>query len=362
KYEVSGQILSLVPFDESTNPSVVNISWAWVTEYVSFESTKAKKASGSDTSARMRHLSVTSDGRLVLPLTSTDSKQATLEEILKIPPTGDKDSEKTWVFSNAQLEALGAILCDRVKEEEVRLKIPTFGMVKEGRYPYEATITNSEPHFLPKITHTFPSIAAPAAKDSRRPCLICEKSIAGPERQNHVGKHIFCSQQGIKEPNILTTVAAKYPCGFCGQEMSTSKCTISIAALKSSAAKPCTNAPLVCNLCSETHWKYNMLQHLQERHPTWDKTMDPSSLSVLRAKLAISQEEESRLRPQSSQPAASSQADTTRNKRRLEDVAVTPSRARVLKVARPSRGVQQKTVGATSNSVISQAEDIDVFT
>ncbi|KAK7021609.1 hypothetical protein R3P38DRAFT_3196381 [Favolaschia claudopus] len=135
KYEVSGQILSLVPFDESTDPSIVNISWAWVTEYVSFESTKAKKASGGDTSARMRHLSVTSDGRLVLPLTSTDSKQSTLEEILKIPPTSDKDSEKTWVFSNAQLEVLGASLCDRVKEEEVRLKIPTFGMVKEGRYP-----------------------------------------------------------------------------------------------------------------------------------------------------------------------------------------------------------------------------------
>ncbi|KAK6991621.1 hypothetical protein R3P38DRAFT_3227450 [Favolaschia claudopus] len=83
----------------------------------------------------MRHLSVTSDGRLVLPLTSTDSKQSTLEEILKIPPTSDKDSEKTWVFSNAQLEVLGASLRDRVKEEEVRLKIPTFGMVKEGRYP-----------------------------------------------------------------------------------------------------------------------------------------------------------------------------------------------------------------------------------
>ncbi|KAK7015617.1 hypothetical protein R3P38DRAFT_2786566 [Favolaschia claudopus] len=100
-----------------------------------YESTKAKKASGGDTSARMRHLSVTSDGRLVLPLTSTDSKQSTLEEILKIPPTSDKDSEKTWVFSNAQLEVLGASLCDRVKEEKVRLKIPTFGMVKEGRYP-----------------------------------------------------------------------------------------------------------------------------------------------------------------------------------------------------------------------------------
>ncbi|KAK7015800.1 hypothetical protein R3P38DRAFT_2786721 [Favolaschia claudopus] len=321
KYEVSGQILSLVPFDESSDPSIADISWAWVTEYVSFESTKAKKASGSDASARMRHLSVTLDGRLVLPLTSTDSRQVTLEEILKILP-GEKDSEKTWVFSNTQLEALGAILCDRVKSEEIRLTVPTFGM-----------------HPLPK-------------------------TAAGRERQNHVGKHIFLSQQGIEEPNNVTTVAKKYPCGFCGQEMSKTGCTIAIvkAALKSSAAKPCTNAPLGCSLCSETHWKYNMLEHLQERHPTWDKTMEKSDLTAFRAKLAISEEEENRLRPQTSQPAASSQTDTARTKRRLEDIAVTPSRARVFKVARPACGSQRKTLGDTSNHVVSQAQDADVFT
>ncbi|KAJ7816138.1 hypothetical protein B0H14DRAFT_2163465, partial [Mycena olivaceomarginata] len=42
------------------------------------------------------------------------------------------------------------------------------------------------------------------------------------------------------------------------------------AALKSSGAKPCTNAPLKCSLCPETHWKYNVSQHLRDHHPTWE--------------------------------------------------------------------------------------------
>ncbi|KAJ6493694.1 hypothetical protein C8R47DRAFT_927820, partial [Mycena vitilis] len=69
------------------------------------------------------------------------------------------------------------------------------------------------------------------------------------------------------------------------------------AALKSSGAKPCTNAPLKCSLsqCSETHWKYNMEQHLRDRHPTWRETMPERARDVLASAIAVSHEEECRL-------------------------------------------------------------------
>ncbi|KAJ7830764.1 hypothetical protein B0H13DRAFT_2371823 [Mycena leptocephala] len=81
-YEVSGQILSLIPLEFQNSG---NISRAWVAELVAFESAKSKGASAADAPSRMRHLSITLDGRLVLPLTSADLKQVTLEEILNIP-------------------------------------------------------------------------------------------------------------------------------------------------------------------------------------------------------------------------------------------------------------------------------------
>ncbi|KAJ7681720.1 hypothetical protein B0H14DRAFT_3060930 [Mycena olivaceomarginata] len=145
-YEISGQILSLVPFDESQNSA--NISWAWVAEFVAFESAKSEQASATDAPAHMRHLSLTVDGHLVLPLTSADLKQVTLEEILNIPRSIDTESEKTWLFSDSQLEAMGTVLLERVKEEEVRLKFPVYGAVKEGRYPYEAAVTDGRSPFV----------------------------------------------------------------------------------------------------------------------------------------------------------------------------------------------------------------------
>ncbi|KAJ7932045.1 hypothetical protein B0H13DRAFT_1567735, partial [Mycena leptocephala] len=108
-------------------------------------------------------------------------------------------------------------------------------------------------------------------------------------------------------------VAKNYPCGFCGKEMLDGVCTISIAsgkavsscpewyqfqvkaALKSTGAKPCTNAPLKCSLCPETHWKYNVGQHLRDRHPTWEMTMPPPTRAVLSSAISVSHDEETRL-------------------------------------------------------------------
>ncbi|KAJ7254251.1 hypothetical protein C8J57DRAFT_1076384, partial [Mycena rebaudengoi] len=286
QYEVTGQILSLVPFFGSPEC----LSWAWTTDFVSFDSAKAKRTTPTDAPARMRHLSIAVNGRLVLPLSLKDFRQATLEEILQATSPGavatdtPEGAETTWVFTNTQLDGMRSTLLDRVKDEQVRLKIPVFGAVKDGRYPYEAFISNDQNERNP-VSHCLPSIKAPSLKDGRRKCHICLKDIAGPDRQNHMGEHILLSICGVQENKLTSPVAVSYPCGFCGGSMTNNSCTIGIqsgkassscldaypfmvsAASNSSTSKPCTNVPIRCVLCDDIHWKYNMEQHLKERHP-----------------------------------------------------------------------------------------------
>lgn len=40
------------------------------------------------------------------------------------------------------------------------------------------------------------------------------------------------------------------------------------------SSKPCTNVPIRCTLCPEIHWKYNLLNHLTERHPSWQSQVN----------------------------------------------------------------------------------------
>ncbi|KAJ7720807.1 hypothetical protein B0H16DRAFT_1738643 [Mycena metata] len=148
RYEVSGQILSLVPFDDSKDSSG-DICWAWVAQFVAFESAKSKQSTGADAPARMCHLSITVNGCLVLPLALANLRQLTLQEILNVPTTPETQLEMTWVFPNSQLETFGAELLRRVQDDEVRTQIPVYGVVKDGRYPYEATISDGKPYHVP---------------------------------------------------------------------------------------------------------------------------------------------------------------------------------------------------------------------
>ncbi|KAJ7837456.1 hypothetical protein B0H13DRAFT_1912454 [Mycena leptocephala] len=126
--------LDAAPIVEIPLPDT-HIAWAWATQFVAFESPKARQSSSPDAPTRQPHLRIAVDGRLVLPLVASDLKQATLEEILNIPPSGNTDSE---VFSNADLESMSSTLLQRVQKEEVHSRIPIYGLVKDGRYPYEA--------------------------------------------------------------------------------------------------------------------------------------------------------------------------------------------------------------------------------
>ncbi|KAJ7753975.1 hypothetical protein DFH07DRAFT_744134 [Mycena maculata] len=52
---------------------------------------------------------------------------------------------------------------------------------------------------------------------------------------------------------------------------------------------------LPSSLCTETHWKYNMGQHLQQRHPTWEVTVPEHTQALLSSAMAVFHDKERRL-------------------------------------------------------------------
>ncbi|KAK6971902.1 hypothetical protein R3P38DRAFT_2586299 [Favolaschia claudopus] len=136
QYTVTGQIYSMIPFITSAD----SISWAWDTNYVAFESSKTKQTN-FNLPARRRHLNICVDGGLVVPLSSPEFMPArvVLEDIGgDILPDVAEAVETTWVFSESQLQQIKAELLARVQDPEMRSRIPVYGPIKDGRFPYEA--------------------------------------------------------------------------------------------------------------------------------------------------------------------------------------------------------------------------------
>ncbi|KAJ7925444.1 hypothetical protein B0H13DRAFT_1600490, partial [Mycena leptocephala] len=357
KYEVTGQILSLVPFSDP----VGQLFWAWTTKFVGFESAKAKRTT-SNSVALQRHLSICVNGRLVLPLSSTDlmPTEGLLEDVADNIPDIPESVETTWIFSNSKLETIKAILLARASSDDIRLQIPVYGPVKEGgSFPYKTWIEpkDSDTDTSREQTHisfSLPTVTAPSPKDGRRKCFVCGKDVAGPDRQNHMGRHIFLSQRGIEEDRVITPVSPNYPCGFCGKATSNGGCSIAIrsgkaasschevyefqiaAASKSTAAKPSTNVPLRCTLCPDTHWKYNMAAHLADNHPGWELTATTETREVLNVKIRLAQGEDCRL--QEPIPLGRSTAEK-------RPPASTPRRHRIARTSRATASLDPNDLG-----------------
>ncbi|KAK7007076.1 hypothetical protein R3P38DRAFT_2353477, partial [Favolaschia claudopus] len=290
QYTVTGQIYSMIPFITSAD----SISWAWDTNYVAFESSKTKQTN-FNLPARRRHLNICVDGGLVVPLSSPEFMPArvVLEDIGgDILPDVAEAVETTWVFSESQLQQIKAELLARVQDPEMRSRIPVYGPIKDGRFPYEAHLELEGT----ATSHLLPSVQAPGAKDGRRKCLPCGKEVAGPDRQNHMGQHILLALRGVAEDNLISPVSTDYPCGFCGMSSTMGgRCGYDFqmaAASKSSLSKPCTNVPVGCSLCSDTHWKYNMQAHLCDAHPNWKLTVSDQVRAVFEPKITITRSEE----------------------------------------------------------------------
>ena len=54
--------------------------------------------------------------------------------------------------------------------------------------------------------HTLPSIMAPSAASALQACNICCQQVAGPDHQNHMGRHILQKFRGMPVAEPLENV------------------------------------------------------------------------------------------------------------------------------------------------------------
>jgi hypothetical protein len=141
KYEITGQILSLKPYLDNSD----SLYWAWTMDFVAFDSGKAKRPNLLNPVARMRHLTIAVDGQLVVPLSRDaliSASRNSLPDGIKLALNGNIDS--TWIFAEKQLSDAESTLTTRVKDDRLRLKIPVFGYIKSGTFPYEYGTSSGE--------------------------------------------------------------------------------------------------------------------------------------------------------------------------------------------------------------------------
>jgi hypothetical protein len=145
------------------------------------------------------------------------------------------------------------------------------------------------------------------------------------------------------------------------------------SASTSSGAHPCTNSPIRCILCQDVHWKYNMEQHLRDRHPKWELTKSREDREAFSSTFAISDLERRNLgvvevSPPSlgqSESADGSVGDARGQKRLPVSPAGTPRRSRILRISAPgSDGSRTVTVAISSKPVrtLKTVSDSDIFT
>lgn len=177
--------------------------------------------------------------------------------------------EKTWVIMETDLWDIESLLHQWARDNEDALsKIPLFGSVRDGLFLYRAVINATT-----TIDHSTTAIAAPSTRNAPKPCNICHRQVLGPDRQNHMGRHILYKLRGVIETSEnLGTVSMQYPCGFCGQSSINGACQLCIDqfSIEDTEAETLYQCPHYCKFCHDVHWKYNMRHHLQEWHPSWD--------------------------------------------------------------------------------------------
>jgi hypothetical protein len=143
-YDVSGQILSLHPVLQGSVNSET-LSWVWNSQFVSLDAAAKSRATqqAGKTITRIRHLSFPVNGRLVLPL---HPRQFNSIPICDLPPDFSKEitAEKTWIITEKDLQEIKLCLFQRLQEDEnTRSKIPIYGKVRDGAFPYTSTNTSS---------------------------------------------------------------------------------------------------------------------------------------------------------------------------------------------------------------------------
>ena len=138
RYDISGQIFSLYPMFQDA-PNGRTLRWVWDSRFVALDSVKAARTTQT-TTARVRHLVFTFNGQLVLPLKSSQMTSTPASDLPADIFEGAK-SGNTWVITETELQGIQETLLERLGiEENIRSKIPLFGAVREGAFPYSAAI------------------------------------------------------------------------------------------------------------------------------------------------------------------------------------------------------------------------------
>ncbi|KAL1669560.1 hypothetical protein GGF50DRAFT_44200, partial [Schizophyllum commune] len=299
KYSVSGQVLSLKPVSDGVNQT----QWVWDDNYVAFELYKARRppaAPSPITSTRRGHLVLTTPASLIIPLVN-EAQVVEIPTLRAVDKIDVPEDVATWVLNEAEMVRLRETLWARVSNPDspYRALITTYASVSRGAFPYGDTSA-------PGITmrHRAGIIECPGKDDERLPCRICGVEIAGPDRQTHMGQHIYLAL--IAGTDVSATeeqVSQRYPCGFCGGDSQTETqagCSVAFGerntaasdciyahpfmvkpAANVSRSRPCTNVPMRCKYCPLVQWKYNMQRHLNERHPGWETRIDAASKQAL---------------------------------------------------------------------------------
>ncbi|KAJ7049330.1 hypothetical protein C8F01DRAFT_1352687, partial [Mycena amicta] len=304
-YIVSGQVLSLLPMT-ATSGDVNTWAWVWDQDFVFFSLTKTK----TDNVSRVGNLQISVSTRLIIPFSDNSVEIATCD----IPVPMRAQREKTWYFWDADLRSAWDDLWTLInKDKSLHNKFPRFTRVVDGVFPY---LMRPEQGY-PNLPSFYVAAADTSVADTfleSTVCDICGAKLKNQKRQNHLGRHILMHLLEVTDPKAKKQITSRYPCGFCGGDAAS--CALSIdsgkaesdcpyhypflvsAASKVTATTPCTNIPIKCPLyaCKETHWKYNFLRHLEDRHQGWRATL--AADSTLLSQLDISAEEQRGLKIQ----------------------------------------------------------------
>jgi hypothetical protein len=166
-YEVSGQILTLLPFQTAPAPDDIEnikLRWAWNGDFASLDKYDPRQKCNQvavRTTERVQNLSFTVNGSLVRPLKSSERCETALEELPDPFPHLEcsRTLERTWVFTEETLVLLENELHHRIKscnlnndpEGDLRFRIPMFGPARSGStFPYTIALgmSSNDQYFM----------------------------------------------------------------------------------------------------------------------------------------------------------------------------------------------------------------------
>ncbi|KAK7012371.1 hypothetical protein R3P38DRAFT_3019043 [Favolaschia claudopus] len=215
----------------------------------------------------------------------------------------------TWAFAHDLLNTLIVQLWQHVDIGKTGLKeVPTLKDPLPG-FPY--AWSDGVPALLSDAGTAY--IVEKSSPDS---CLYCPEVPAN--WRGHMGGHIIRrlrnageterdrKEKKAKSTRVWPQVSDSYPCGFCGrsgnpecavtmrpkgESFEITKCDCSYRhnfnynpANTGSSKTPSRNVPVICALCPRPEgryplfpgiWRYNMEQHLRDRHPEYASPLQP---------------------------------------------------------------------------------------